>query len=104
MPPRNGDSVLIVFAFAGMASGRCFETDRVQQFVQVVDDALIEPIEVRTLRIWQRRVSRKRMEQACGQRGVNAFKEFEKDDRDRVPGRAIPSAAVRSTAARSHVR
>ena len=67
-----------------MASGRCFETDRVQQFVQVVDDALIEPIELRTLRIWQRRVSRKRLEQACGQRCVNAFKEFEEDDGDRV--------------------
>ena len=67
-----------------MASGRCFETDCVQQFVQVVDDALIEPIELRTLHIWQRRVSPKRLEQACRQRCVNAFKEFEKDDRDRV--------------------
>ena len=45
--------LFIVFAFAGMVSGRCFETDRVQQFVQVVDDALIEPVELRTFRIWQ---------------------------------------------------
>ncbi len=56
-----------MFAFADIVSGRCFETDRVQQFVQVIDDALIEPIELRTLRIWQRRVSPKRLEQACRQ-------------------------------------
>ena len=63
---RNGNSVLIVFASAGMVSGRCFETDCVQQIVQVVDDALIQSIELRTLRIGQGRVSPKRLEQACG--------------------------------------
>jgi hypothetical protein len=62
-----------------MVSGRCSETDGVEEFVQVVDYVLIQPIELTTLPIWQGRVSSKRLEQARGQGCVNAFKEFEED-------------------------
>jgi hypothetical protein len=70
-------------------------TDRVQQLVQVVDDALMEAIELATLGIWQRGVSAKRLEQACGQGCVDSFKEFQEDEGNRVPlGPELVSARV----------
>src|SRR5713101_6872102 len=77
-------------------SGRWFEADGVQQLVEVVDDALVEPIELATLGVWQRRVSAKRMEQAGRQGGVDPFKELEEDEGDRIAvGLQVVSASVR---------
>lgn len=73
-------------------SRHCFETDRLHQFVEVVDDALVETIELAALGVRQLPVVREGIQQARGQRRVDPFEELEKDQRDRVTARRLGKA------------
>src|SRR5208337_579635 len=70
-----------------------FETDGVNERVEVVDDALIEPVEERSALAAQLGVGRDWGKKAGSQRSVDAFKELQKDEADRVAVGEDPIAA-----------
>ena len=72
---------------------RGFEADGVDERVEVVDDALVEAIELRSALALERGVGPHRRQQAGGQRGVDALKELQEDKADRIALGKKPVAA-----------
>ena len=63
------------------------------EFVEIVDDALIEAIELGAAFTLELGVGLYGRQEAGGQRGVDAFEKLEEDEADRVAGRKKPIAA-----------
>ena len=57
---------------------RGFEADSSDEGVEIVDDALIEAIELRLPLGFELRICFDGAEQACGERGVDAFEELQR--------------------------
>ena len=55
--------------------------------IEIVDDALIEAIELRSPLGFEPGICFDRAEQACGEWGVDAFEELQEDEADRVSAR-----------------
>jgi hypothetical protein len=55
---------------------RGFEADGSDEGVEIVDDALIEPIELRSSLGFELGISFDGAEKACGERGIDAFEEL----------------------------
>ena len=70
-----------------------FESDGVNERVEVVDDALVEAIELRSTLAGKRGVGRHRRQQAGGQGSVDALEELEEDKADRIALGKNPVAA-----------
>ena len=80
----------ILFAFGGSCG---FEADGLDEVVEVVDDALIEAVELRSALALELGVGADRREKTGGQRGVDAVEELEEDKADRVAAGEEPIAA-----------
>jgi hypothetical protein len=61
---------------------RGFEAEGTDEGVEVIDDALIEAIELRSLGVVESGVGADRTEQAGGERRIDSFEEFEEDQTD----------------------
>ena len=63
--------------------------------VEIVDDALVEPVELKAFLLMDLRISGEGLEEPGRQRRVDALEEFEEHETDRVPVReeSIPSPA-----------
>jgi hypothetical protein len=72
---------------------RSFEADGVDERVEVVNDALVEAVELRSALAGKRGVGLDRRQQAGGQRGVDALKELQEDEADRIALGKNPLAA-----------
>ena len=81
-----------MFAFWKLLS-RGFETDGLNERVEVVNDALIEPAELRSALAAQLGVGRHWGKKVGSQRSVDAFEELQKDKADRVAVGEEPVAA-----------
>src|SRR5437016_5590205 len=76
---RNENFVLVVAVSSG-----CFQPDLIHEFVEIVDDALIEPIELGTLLLLQFRVSRERPQQAGRKGRVDPLEQLQEHQADRI--------------------
>jgi hypothetical protein len=72
---------------------RGFEADGLDQGVEIVDDALIEAIELRSPLGFEPGVCFDWTEKACRERGVDALEELEEDETNRVAVREEPITA-----------
>jgi len=66
-----------LYSFASSSGG--LEANRADETVERLGDAAVEPIEVRELLVWKRRISAEGSQWPGCERGVDAFEEFEKD-------------------------
>ena len=67
------------------AESRGFEADGLDEGVEIVDDALIEAIELRSFLGFEPGVCLDGTEKACREWGIDAFEELQEDEADRVP-------------------
>ena len=75
---------------------RGFETDGSYEGIEIVDDALIEAIELRSPLGFEPGICFDGAEQACSEWGIDAFEELQEDEADRVPLREeLIAAGVR---------
>jgi len=65
----------ILFAFEGGSRG--FETDSSDEGIEIVDDALIEAIELRSPLGFELGVCSDGAEKACGERRIDAFEQLQ---------------------------
>ncbi len=72
---------------------RGFESDCVDERVEVIDDALVEAIELRSALAGKRCVGPHRRQQAGGQRSVDTFEKLQEDKADRIALGKNPVAA-----------
>ena len=63
------------------------------ELVEIVDDALVEAVELRSVLAVEAGVGLDRREEAGSQRGVDAFEEFQEHETDRVAAGEEPVAA-----------
>ena len=56
------------------------ESDGGEEGVEIVDDALVEPVELMTFLVLQFRVAGERLEESGGQRCVDALEQFQEDE------------------------
>ena len=70
----------ILSSFGGLSCG--FEADGVNEGVDIVDDALIEAIELRSLCGSSWDSERDRAEKAGGKRRIDAFEQLQEDQAD----------------------
>ena len=68
------------------------QTNGLHEFVEIVDDALIQTVELRPVLAVERSVALDRREQAGSQRRVDALEELQEDEADRIPVRREPVA------------
>src|SRR5258708_21789668 len=83
----------ILFSLRIFSSG--FETDGIHEFVKIVDDALVEAIQLRTLLLLQSVVAGNGGEQAGGQGRVDPLEQFQEYEAD---GEAFARQAVAARA------
>ena len=81
----------ILFAFGGKSRGP--EADGADEFVEIVDDALIEAVELRSALAGELAVHFEGREKARGQRSVDALEQLQEDEADRIAAREEPVAA-----------
>src|SRR5271166_2100711 len=81
----------IPFALGRRSCG--FEADGLNELVEIVDDALVEAVELRSVLALEAGVGLDGREEAGGQRGVDAFEELQEDEADRVAVGKEPVAA-----------
>ena len=72
---------------------RGFESDGVDERVEVIDDALVEAIELRSALAGKRGVGPHWRQQAGGQRSVDALEELQEDEADGIARGKNPVAA-----------
>ena len=70
-----------------------FQADGVDEGVEVIDDALVEAIELRSALAGKRGVGPHRRQQAGGQGSVDALEELQEDEADRIALGEEPVAA-----------
>ena len=63
---------------------RGLEADGVNEFVEIVDNALIEPVELRSALAFELGVRLDGREQAGSQRSIDALEELQEDEADRI--------------------
>ena len=63
---------------------RGFEADRSDQGVEIVDDALVEAVELRSPLGFEPSIRLDGAEEACREWGIDAFEELQEDEADRV--------------------
>ena len=73
----------ILFAFGGR-SGGFFEADSVNKVVEIVDNALVEAVELRSFIGLEVDIAFDRAEDAGGKGSVDPLEQFEEDQTDRV--------------------
>src|SRR5215467_9586598 len=76
----------ILFAFGGR-SGGFFEADSVNKVVEIVDNASVEAVELRSFIGLEVGVAFDRAEDAGGKGSVDPLEQFEEDQADRVSAR-----------------
>jgi len=64
---------------------RSFEADGSDEGIEIVDEALIQAIELRSPLGFEPGICFDGAEKACREWGVNAFEELQEDEADRVP-------------------
>ena len=69
------------------------QTNGLHEFVEIVDDALIQTVELRPVLAVERSVALDRREQAGSQRRVDALEELQEDEADRIALGQEPVAA-----------
>jgi hypothetical protein len=75
---------------------RGFEADGSYEGIEIVDDALIEAIELRSPLGFEPGICFDGAEQACSEWGIDVFEELQEDEADRVPLREeLIAAGVR---------
>jgi hypothetical protein len=73
---------------------RChLEANRGEQAVEIIDDALVEPVELMPLGVVDAGIAAERLQEPRGQRCVDALEELEEDDADPVALGEKPVAA-----------
>ena len=61
-----------------------FEADSVDEGIEVIDDALVEAVELRSPLVMEASIRAYGAEKAGGKRRINAFEELQEDEADRV--------------------
>ena len=74
----NEDFVLVVGQLRG------FQADSADEVIEVIDDALVEPIELGPLAQVESTVCGDWAEKACGEGGVDSLKELQENEADRI--------------------
>ena len=74
---------------------RGFEADGSDEGIEIVDDALIKAIELRSPLGFEPCICLDGAEKACGERGIDAFEELQEDEADRVSLRKLIASRVR---------
>jgi hypothetical protein len=69
----------ILFSFVAVVCG--FEADGLDECIKVIDDAVVA-VELRSLLVMDSGIGADGAEKACGQRGVDAFEQLQKDQTD----------------------
>ena len=59
-----------------------FEADRADEGIEIIDDALVEAIELRSLLLVESSICANGAEKASGQRRIDALEELEEDETD----------------------
>src|SRR5271166_2433472 len=70
-----------------------FETDGVNERIEVIDDALIKAVELGSALVGELGVGSNRREKTGGQRGVDTLEKLEEDETDRIAVGEEPVAA-----------
>ena len=63
---------------------RSFEAEGADEGVEVIDDALVEAIELRSLLLVDSGIRADGAEKGSGERRIDAFEEFQEDEADRI--------------------
>ena len=63
---------------------RSFKAERADERVEIIDDALIEAIELRSLLLVDCSIRADGAEKGSGERRIHAFEEFQEDEADRI--------------------
>ncbi len=72
----------ILFSLSISSGG--FETDRIHEFVKIVNNALVKAVELRALLLLQFAVAGDGRQQPGGQGGVDSFEQLEEDEADGI--------------------
>src|SRR6201998_638318 len=72
----------ILFSFGCGLRG--FETDGLDEDIEIIDDALVKAVELRSAFRFEPSVWFDRAEKACRERRIDPFEQLEKDQADRV--------------------
>ena len=72
------------FCSRSATSGSDLEPDFGKELVQVISDALVEPIQLRPPLLLKLAIARNRLKEPGGEGGVNALEEFQEDHADGV--------------------
>src|SRR6201998_4275802 len=72
----------ILFSFGCGLRG--FETDGLDEDIEIIDDALVKSVELRSAFRFEPSVWFDRAEKACRERRIDPFEQLEKDQADRV--------------------
>ena len=63
---------------------RGFEAEGADEGIEVIDDALVEAIELRSLLLVDSSIRTDGAEKGSGERRIHAFEEFQEDEADRI--------------------